>query len=101
VLEAVVAGVPMVAWPLYAEQHLNRNVLVNDMKMAIDLEQREDDGFVSGDELERRVRELMESEQGRELRGKSWKMREMALAALGTACGSSTRALAKLVDALG
>ncbi|KAF2290932.1 hypothetical protein GH714_016875 [Hevea brasiliensis] len=28
VLEAVVAGVPMVAWPLHAEQHLNRNVLV-------------------------------------------------------------------------
>jgi len=101
VLEAVVAGVPMVAWPLYAEQHLNRNVLVNDMKMAINLEQREDDGFVSGDELERRVRELMESEQGRELREKSWKMREIALAALGLASGSSSRALAKLVEALG
>ncbi|XP_059460905.1 UDP-glycosyltransferase 88F3-like [Corylus avellana] len=100
VLEAVVAGVPMVAWPLYAEQHLNRNILVNDMKMAIDLEQREDDGFVSGDELERRIRELMESEQGRELRGKSWKMREMALAALGSASGSSTRVLAKFVEAL-
>ncbi|XP_059461077.1 UDP-glycosyltransferase 88F3-like [Corylus avellana] len=100
VLEAVVAGVPMVAWPLYAEQHLNRNVLVNDMKMAIELEQREEDGFVSGDELERRVRELMESEQGRELREKSRKMKEMALAALGSASGSSTRALAKFVEAL-
>jgi hypothetical protein len=101
VLEAVVAGVPLVAWPLYAEQHLNKNVLVNDMKIAIDLEQREDDGFVSGDELERRVRELMESEQGRELREKSSKMREMALAALGSASGSSNRALAKFVEALG
>jgi UDP:flavonoid glycosyltransferase YjiC (YdhE family) len=76
VLEAVVAGVPLVAWPLYAEQHLNRNVLVNDIKMAIELEQREDDGFVSGDELEKRVRELMESEQGRELGEKSRKMRK-------------------------
>ena len=100
VLEAVVAGVPMVAWPLYAEQHLNRNVLVNDMKMAIELEQREDDGFVSGVELERRVRELMESEQGRELREKSWKMRELALAAMGSASGSSSRALAKFVETL-
>jgi hypothetical protein len=101
VLEAVVAGVPIVAWPLYAEQHLNKNVLVNDMKMAIDLERREDDGFVSRDELERRVKELMESEQGRELREKSWKMREIALAALGSASGSSSRALTKLVEALG
>ena len=101
VLEAVVAGVPLVAWPLYAEQHLNRNVLVNDMKIAIDLEQREEDGFVSGDELERRVRELMESEQGREQGEKSRKMREMASAALGSASGSSTRTLAKFVEALG
>ena len=101
VLEAVSAGVPMVAWPLYSEQHMNRNILVNEMKMAIDLEQREYDGFVSGDELERRVKELMEPEQGRELREKSLKMREMAMAALGSASGSSTRALAKLVEALG
>ncbi|KAL0016215.1 hypothetical protein SO802_003284 [Lithocarpus litseifolius] len=100
VLEAVVAGVPMVAWPLYAEQHLNRNVLVKDMKMAIGVEQREDDGFVRGDEVERRVRELMESEEGRELRKRSWEMREMALAALGE-FGSSTRALVKFVEALG
>jgi hypothetical protein len=101
VLEAVVAGVPMVAWPLYSEQHMNRNILVNEMKMAIELEQREDDGFVSGDELERRVKELMETEQGRELREKSLKMREMALAALGSASGSSTRSLTKLVESLG
>lgn len=100
VLEAVVAGVPMVAWPLYAEQHLNRNVLVKDMKMAIGVEQREGDGFVSGDEVERRVRELMESEEGRELRERIWKMREMASAALGE-FGSSTRALVKFVEALG
>lgn len=58
VLEAVVAGVPM-AWPVYAKQHLNMNVLVKDMKMAINL-QREDDGFVSEDELEKRASELMD-----------------------------------------
>jgi UDP:flavonoid glycosyltransferase YjiC (YdhE family) len=60
VLEAVVARVPMVACSVYAQQHLNMNVLVKDMKMAINL-QREDDGFVSEDELERRARELMDS----------------------------------------
>jgi|UniRef100_A0A2N9F3L0 hypothetical protein len=101
VLEAVLAGVPMLAWPLYAEQHLNRNVLVNDMKMAIGVEQREEDGgFVNGDEVEKRVRELMESEQGRELRERSLKMREMGLAALGQ-FGSSTKALFNLLQTLG
>ncbi|TQE09543.1 hypothetical protein C1H46_004891 [Malus baccata] len=49
VLEAVVAGVPMIAWPLHAEQHMNMNVLAMDMEMAITVEQRdEEDGFVSG-----------------------------------------------------
>ena len=97
VLEAVVAGVPMVAWPLYAEQHLNKAVLVEDMKMAIGVEQRDEDMFVSGAEVERRVRELMECEEGRELRERSRKMREMALAAWKEG-GSSTTALAKLAD---
>lgn len=97
VLEAVVAGVPMVAWPLYAEQQLNKAVLVEDMKMAIGMEESNEDGFVSGEEVEKRVRELMEGEEGRELRERSRKKREMALAAWREK-GSSTTALAKLLD---
>ncbi|XP_057453826.1 UDP-glycosyltransferase 88F5-like isoform X2 [Lotus japonicus] len=96
-LEAVVAGVPMIAWPLYAEQHVNRNVMVEDMKVAVGVEQREEDGFVSGEELEMRVKELMESERGREIKERSLKIRDMALAALGE-FGSSTNALANLVQ---
>ena len=96
-LEAVVTGVPMIAWPLYAEQHLNRNILVQDMRMAIPVEQREEDGFVSAIELEKRMRELMESDIGKELRKRSWKMRENALAAWGPS-GSSIKALTKLIE---
>ncbi|KAM1316522.1 hypothetical protein ACFX15_019424 [Malus domestica] len=100
VLEAVVAGVPMIAWPLYAEQHMNRNVLVTDMEIAIGVEQRdEEDGFVSGEEVERRVRELMESEGGRVLRERCKKIGEMALAALGET-GSSTRNLVNFVSSI-
>ncbi|KAM1100296.1 hypothetical protein TB2_006656 [Malus domestica] len=48
VLEAVVAGVSMIAWPLHAEQHMNMNVLATDMEMAFAMEQRdEEDGFVT------------------------------------------------------
>ncbi|XVE86133.1 hypothetical protein DITRI_Ditri18aG0011700 [Diplodiscus trichospermus] len=97
ILEAVVAGVPMISWPLYAEQHLNRNILVQDMRMAIPVEQREGDGFVSGTEMEKRVRELMESDDGKELRERSLKMREKALTAWGPS-GSSTKALTKLIE---
>ncbi|KAF8025518.1 hypothetical protein BT93_F2373 [Corymbia citriodora subsp. variegata] len=97
VLEAVAAGLALVAWPLYAEQHMNRNFLVQYMGMAIGVEQRDGDGFVSGDEVERAVRELMESERGRELREKLWAMREKAAEALGDS-GSSTAALTKLAQ---
>ncbi|KAF8025516.1 hypothetical protein BT93_F2371 [Corymbia citriodora subsp. variegata] len=100
VLEAVAAGVALVAWPLYAEQHMNRNHLVHLMEMAISVEQRDGDRFVSGDEVERAVRELMESDSGRELREKSWAMREKAAEALGGS-GSSTEALAKLAQIWG
>ncbi|CAN6720293.1 unnamed protein product [Malus baccata var. baccata] len=100
VLEAVVAGVPMIAWPLYAEQHMNRNVLVTDMEMAIAVEQKdEENGFVRGEELERRVSELMESEEGRVLRERSKKIGEMAVAALGEN-GSSSRNLVNFVNSI-
>ncbi|KAF7839359.1 UDP-glycosyltransferase 88F3-like [Senna tora] len=73
------------------------HVLVEDMKMAIGLGQRDEDGFVCGDELEMKLRELMELEKGKEMRERSWKMRVMAMSATSES-GSSTEALKKLVE---
>ena len=42
VLEAISVGVPMVAWPLYAEQRLNRVFLVEEIKVALGLKEMED-----------------------------------------------------------
>ncbi|KAI5668002.1 hypothetical protein M9H77_17855 [Catharanthus roseus] len=76
-------GIPMVAWPLHAEQHINRAALVHDMKLAVDLE-HDNNGLVKAEEIERKIRELMmDSERGREVREQSAKMRDLALAALG------------------
>ncbi|KAK4384921.1 UDP-glycosyltransferase 88B1 [Sesamum angolense] len=96
VLEAVCAAVPMVAWPLYAEQKMNRVVLVEDMKVALGMEVAEDD-FVVAEEVERRVRELMESEKGREIRKV---VEEMSVEGKGAMRegGSSIAALAKLLE---
>ncbi|PKI57506.1 hypothetical protein CRG98_022157 [Punica granatum] len=96
VLEAVVAGVPMIAWPLYAEQHLNRNILVENMRMAIAVEEG-GDGIVGWKGVERAVTELMAGEGGKELREKSLRMKEKAKEALQEG-GSSLNNLAKLVD---
>ncbi|TKY51377.1 UDP-glycosyltransferase 88A1 [Spatholobus suberectus] len=53
---------------------------------------QEKDGFVSGEEVEKRVREVMESE---EIRERSLKLKHLALAAVGE-FGSSTTAVANL-----
>ncbi|XP_004516705.1 UDP-glycosyltransferase 1 [Cicer arietinum] len=69
VLEAVCEGVPMVTWPLYAEQNLNKVILVEEMKVALKLNESKD-GFVSENELGVRVKELMNSNKGEEIRQK-------------------------------
>ncbi|KAF8376956.1 hypothetical protein HHK36_030327 [Tetracentron sinense] len=97
VLEAVCAGVPMVAWPLYAEQHMNKAILVEDMKLAMPMEHSNDNGFVSSTEVNNRVRELMDSEEGRALRRRSQEMKESAIAAW-SEFGSSMAALTELAQ---
>ena len=73
VLEAVTCGVPMAAWPLYAEQRMNSVVLVEEMKLAIPIEVSSSspgEELVSAEELEKTVRLLMgtESEEGKSSR---------------------------------
>ncbi|GAV82058.1 UDPGT domain-containing protein, partial [Cephalotus follicularis] len=59
-IEAVCGGVPIVAWPLFAEQHVNMKFLVEEIKVAVTVAQQ-GDVFVSTENLEMGVRELMES----------------------------------------
>ena len=97
-LEAICVGVPMIAWPLYAEQRLNRVLLVEEMKVGLELKELED-GLVSGEELEKRVRELMESESEvrRAVRERASDFRDGVVAAVKEG-GSSHVALAKLIE---
>jgi UDP:flavonoid glycosyltransferase YjiC (YdhE family) len=94
VLEAVYEGVPMVAWPLYAEQKLNKVILVEEMKVALDLNKSKD-GYVSATELGDRVKELMDSNKGKEIRQTIFKMKINATEA-NAGNGSSFVALTKL-----
>ncbi|KAF5178325.1 Udp-glycosyltransferase 88b1 [Thalictrum thalictroides] len=96
VLEAICAGVPMVGWPLYAEQRMNRVFLVEEMKLALPMEDSEG-GFVDAEEVEKRVRELMESDEGKMLRERTLRMQNAAKVAM-TETGSSFRALTKLTE---
>jgi hypothetical protein len=96
VLEAVSSGLPMVGWPLYAEQRLTRLALVKEFKVALAVNESED-GLVSAGELEKRVRELMDSEAGKVVRQKVLAMRDAAVAAVEEG-GSAHVAFGKLAE---
>ncbi|XP_021726761.1 UDP-glycosyltransferase 88B1-like [Chenopodium quinoa] len=61
-LEAIDAGVPIVAWPLYAEQRFNRIVLVDEIGIALPMNESKD-LFVSSSEIEKRVKQIVNSEE--------------------------------------
>ncbi|KAL8232092.1 hypothetical protein R6Q57_001870 [Mikania cordata] len=95
VLEAISFGVPMVTWPLYAEQRFNRVMLKDEMKLALSMDEL-GDGMVTSAEVEKRVRQLMEANEDDDVRAEVKAKKEEALAAMSEG-GSSLVALAKLV----
>jgi hypothetical protein len=89
VLEAVSAGVPMLCWPLEAEQKMNKVCMTEDMGVAVELDGYMA-GFVKADEVEAKVRLVIEGEDGRQLRARVAARKEEAEAALEE--GGSSRA---------
>ncbi|KAJ0024046.1 hypothetical protein Pint_06802 [Pistacia integerrima] len=60
VLEAIRGGLPMLVWPLYAKNKLNKVSVVEELKVALAVEV-EDDGLVGAEELEKLLTKLMNS----------------------------------------
>uniref|UniRef100_A0A0D9YEM4 Glycosyltransferase n=1 Tax=Oryza glumipatula TaxID=40148 RepID=A0A0D9YEM4_9ORYZ len=96
-LEAVTAGVPMVCWPMYAEQRMNKVFVVEEMKLGVVMDGYDDDGVVKAEEVETKVRLVMESEQGQQIRERMALAKQMATRAMEIG-GSST---ASFTDFLG
>jgi hydroquinone glucosyltransferase len=66
-LEAVTAGVPTLAWPLYAEQRMNAVMLSERAGLALRPSKgsvRDDDGAVPREEVAAVARELIAGEKG-------------------------------------
>ncbi|KAF8715736.1 hypothetical protein HU200_026680 [Digitaria exilis] len=79
VLEAIMSGLPMICWPLYAEQGMNKVFMVEEMKIAVELQGYE--ALVKAEEVEAKVRLVMETEEGKILRERLAVAREKALEA--------------------
>lgn len=95
ILESVVNGVPLISWPLFAEQRLNAVLLTEDLKVALKPESKEN-GVVGRMEIAKVVKALMEGEDGRRLRNQMNCFKEAAVKAI-SKDGSSSKSLSELV----
>lgn len=88
-LEAIAGGVPMLCWPFYAEQLMNKVFVTEDMGVGVEMEGHTT-GFVRCEEVEAKVRLVMESEEGGQLRARVAAHRDAAIVA--RRAGGSSRA---------
>ncbi|KAK4360773.1 hypothetical protein RND71_019725 [Anisodus tanguticus] len=98
VIESICAKVPILAWPMMAEQHLNARMVVEEIKIGLRVETCDGSvrGFVKCEGLEKPIRGLMEGEKCNEARKKVKEIGEAAIDALKEG-GSSWQALNELI----
>ncbi|KAK1383773.1 Glycosyltransferase [Heracleum sosnowskyi] len=84
VTESICAKVPILAWPMGADQPLNSIIVVDEIKVGLLVETCDGSmrGFVKGEGLERTVRELMEGEMGKTVRKRVEEVGELAMKAV-------------------
>ena len=79
-LEAVTAGVPMVTWPMAAEQFYNEKFLTHILKIGVSVGvlqwSREGDG-IKREAVEKAVSQIMVGEEAEEMRGRAKAVGEM------------------------
>ncbi|KAM0903374.1 hypothetical protein ACQ4PT_018625 [Festuca glaucescens] len=95
-LESILNGVPMVAWPLYAEQKMNAAILEVQAGVAVRVH-ADADGFFSKEEIAGVMRRSMDEEEGAGMRKRICELRDKAEQAL-TKHGSSALALAQVAN---
>nr|CAB3453038.1 unnamed protein product [Digitaria exilis] len=95
-LEAIMAGVPLLCWPLYAEQMLNKVLITVAMGIGVELEGYKA-GFIKAAEVETKVRLVMESQEGRELRARVVECKKQACTAMEDG-GSSDAAFSRFLS---
>ena len=94
-LDSILNGVPMVAWPLYAEQRLNATMLTEELGIAVRPEVLPTKRVVRKEEIEKMVRDVIEEKELRERVKEVMKTGERAL----RKGGSSYNSLSQVASA--
>ncbi|CAL4954692.1 unnamed protein product [Urochloa decumbens] len=95
-LEGIVAGLPLLCWPLYAEQRMNKVFIVEEMKLGVEM-RGYDEEVVTAEEVETKLRWVMESEDGCALRERVLVVKDRAAEALKEG-GSSYVAFVEFIE---
>ncbi|KAL3640449.1 hypothetical protein CASFOL_015417 [Castilleja foliolosa] len=98
-LESINSGVPIVAWPLYAEQRLNATILAEELGVAVRPRVLPTKAVVGREEIESLVRRLMEHEEGQQMRDKVKQLKINAMESLKNG-GPSHKAMCEMVSAI-
>ncbi|GMI67848.1 UDP-glucosyl transferase 72E1 [Hibiscus trionum] len=96
-MESIVHGVPMIAWPLYAEQKLNANMLTEDIGASIRVTTVESDGVVTREEIRSMVRKILVDHEGRNIRARCKELKISAAKAIAEG-GSSYNSLSQIAE---
>ncbi|KAB5553459.1 hypothetical protein DKX38_010770 [Salix brachista] len=102
VLESVVAGVPILAWPMIADQYLNAKFIVNGAGAGISVGRVRNQGsetLVSRQSIAEGVEELMGGQEGRSARERAEALGTVARTAVQKG-GPSHDTLSKFIDQL-
>ncbi|KAK8564273.1 hypothetical protein V6N13_005495 [Hibiscus sabdariffa] len=103
VLEAVSTGVPVITWPVAAEQFYNEKLLTEILKIGVEVGARKwkrfVGDFVRSEAIEKAVREVIAGESAVEMRNRAKRLAEMAKKAVENG-GSSDSHLNALIGEL-
>ncbi|KAJ7517596.1 hypothetical protein O6H91_21G030900 [Diphasiastrum complanatum] len=94
-LESICMGVPTVAFPQFADQRMNCDLLVKQLKVGVEPHRRDDD-FLESAEVERVTRLMLTSKEGIEMRSRAKQCSTAAVKAVAKG-GSSDRNLEAFV----
>lgn len=102
VLESLSTGIPMLTWPMIAEQHLNAKYVVEELEAGVKIpigSKRGEEAVVGWAAVANGVKELMVGENGRRAREKAQELKKVARLAVHEG-GSSDQTLDELLKQL-
>ncbi|XP_019226945.1 PREDICTED: anthocyanidin 3-O-glucosyltransferase 5-like [Nicotiana attenuata] len=95
-IESITNGVPMIAWPLYAEQRQNATILTEGLGVAVRPKVLPTKKVVEREEIKKLVRTVMQYREGKELRENVKKLKMSAEKALSVG-GSSHNSMCEAI----